>query len=317
MKSLVSIIVPVYNKEKYVGKCLKSILNQKYKNIEILAIDDGSEDSSQKIIERFAEKDNRIKLFLQPNAGVGQARNRGIQNAKGKYILFVDADDEISEDYVTNLMKYHNYDLVVSGIKLISINDGKKKQSIVLQEATQYLPKDLEVILNHDEYPIFAIVCTKLFNLSIIRKYDLNFLPLQYGEDSIFMLEYLSKINSIKIIPYVGYLNNIIPGTLSHGRKNNIWQQTKLIPQKAKEYFNLEVNSKIYQFLILRSVKLSFMNSTNNYLIFKNIFKLMEKENVPQLLDYSSFDRQIDKVLVMLIKYHLVFLIYILVKTKN
>lgn len=317
MKALVSIVVPVYNKEKYIGKCLKSILNQSYKNIEVLTVDDGSEDSSRKIIERFVEKDSRVKLFVQQNSGVGQARNRGIQNAKGRYILFVDADDEITEDYVATLMKYHSYDLVVSGIKMMTANGNEETQSIILQKSTQFLPQNLEVILSHDNYPIFAIVCTKLFDLSIIKKFGLKFLSLQYGEDSIFMLNYLSKINSVKIIPYVGYLNNIISGTLSHGRRDNIWQQAKVIPQKAKEYFNLKANSKMFQFLTLRSVKLSFMNSTINYQLFRNTYDLIEKDDIPQLLNIAEFDRRIDKILTAVIKNHLVFLLYIMFKLQN
>jgi glycosyltransferase involved in cell wall biosynthesis len=317
MKDLVSIVVPVYNKDKYISKCLKSIVNQKYKNIEVLVIDDGSEDASQEIINEFIKKDRRIKFFTQKNAGVGNARNRGIQNANGKYILFIDADDEISEDYVANLMKYHDYNLVVSGLKSISINDDKIKQCITLEESVQFLPQNLEVILSHANYPIFSVVCTKLFDLSVIKNYNLKFLPIQYGEDSIFVLAYLSKINSFKTIPYVGYFNNIVSGTLSHKKKNNIWQQAKLIPQKAKEYFNLTINSRIFQFLMLRSVKLSFMNSTSNYSTFRNTFKLIEKENVPQLLSILNFDRRIDKLLIILIKCRLVFLLYLLFKQKN
>lgn len=317
MKDLVSIVVPVYNKDKYIGRCLNSILNQKYKNIEILVVNDGSKDASQEIINEFIKKDKRIKSFVQKNAGVGNARNRGIQNANGKYILFIDADDEISEDYVANLMKYHDYDLVISGLKSIAINDGKIKQCLTLQESVYFLPQNLEAILNHANYPVFSVVYTKLFNLSIIKEYGLKFLPIQYGEDSIFVLAYLSKINSIKTISYVGYFNNVVCGTLSHERKDNIWQQAKLIPQKAKDYFNLNINSRIFKFLMLRSVKLSFMNATNDYSTFKNMFKLLEEDHVLQILNISDFDRQIDKLLVILIKCRLVCLLYLLFKQKD
>ena len=93
MSDLVSIIIPVFNVDKYIGKTIEKLLNQTYLNIEILLIDDGSTDKSGKICDLYAEKYNKIKVFHQKNKGVSSARNLGINNAKGKYIIFVDADD--------------------------------------------------------------------------------------------------------------------------------------------------------------------------------------------------------------------------------
>ena len=95
----VSFIIPVYNVEKYLKKCIKSVLDQSYKNIEVLLIDDGSTDGSPKICDDYAKKDSRIKVFHKENEGLSATRNLGVKLSTGKYITFIDSDDTISEDF--------------------------------------------------------------------------------------------------------------------------------------------------------------------------------------------------------------------------
>lgn len=98
-KPLISIIVPVYNTGEYLSRCLDSILNQTYKNIEVIIIDDGSTDDSLKIIREYAKRNSAIKYFTQNNSGQATARNKGIKYADGEYIMFVDSDDYVSNDF--------------------------------------------------------------------------------------------------------------------------------------------------------------------------------------------------------------------------
>lgn len=105
MNSLVSIIIPVFNVEKYISKCVDSVINQKYRNIEIIIIDDGSTDKSAEICKEYANEDNRIKIISQKNAGLSCARNVGIENSSGDYIMFVDGDDFISASMVMRLLE--------------------------------------------------------------------------------------------------------------------------------------------------------------------------------------------------------------------
>lgn len=99
-KCKVSIIVPVYNVEKYVERCIESIIKQSYKNLEIILIDDGSKDNSGKICDEYAQKDNRIKVIHKKNGGLSDARNTGLNIADGEYICFIDSDDYIHKDLV-------------------------------------------------------------------------------------------------------------------------------------------------------------------------------------------------------------------------
>lgn len=114
----VSIVVPVYNSRKYIGKCIESILNQTYTNIELIIVNDGSKDDSLSIIEEYAKKDSRIKCINRKNSGVSATRNAGIQSATGRYIMFVDSDDTINKDTVEDNLKYivdNDADIVICG----------------------------------------------------------------------------------------------------------------------------------------------------------------------------------------------------------
>jgi len=114
-RGLVSIIIPIYNVEKYLRRCLDSVISQDYTNWEVLAINDGSTDSSPEICEEYAAKDSRIRVFHQSNTGVSIARNAALDHVKGDYIAFVDSDDSIRKDYLSSmlyLLEKHNADIV-------------------------------------------------------------------------------------------------------------------------------------------------------------------------------------------------------------
>lgn len=102
-EKLVSIIIPVYNAEKYISRCLDSIINQSYKNIQIIVIDDGSTDNGVLILDKYKEDDNRISVYRTENRGVSYARNLGIEKAKGEYFVFVDADDFVQKDMIEKM----------------------------------------------------------------------------------------------------------------------------------------------------------------------------------------------------------------------
>lgn len=128
---LVSIIIPVYNVEKYIEKCLNSAINQTYKNIEIIAINDGSNDKSLDILNKYEKKDNRIKVISIQNSGVSAVRNLGIKEAKGEYIFFLDSDDYIKDDLIENLTKYMDQDYDLIKYKTIYVDEyGKETERI-------------------------------------------------------------------------------------------------------------------------------------------------------------------------------------------
>ena len=108
MMEKVSVIIPIYNAEKFLSLCLESIINQTYKNLEIVLVNDGSLDNSIEICRQYAERDNRIKIIDDKNRGVSYARNKGIEKATGQYILFIDSDDIVKKNYIDILVKKIN-----------------------------------------------------------------------------------------------------------------------------------------------------------------------------------------------------------------
>lgn len=138
----VSIIIPVLNGEKRIGKCLESILNQNYKNIEIIVVDNGSTDNTINIVKGLQKKDNRIKQYFSPVKGVSNARNLGLQNASGDYIMFVDADDTIDKNIITIMLKEaqkQNCKIIKCGFKLIR---SEEEELFCLKEGKYFTNKN-------------------------------------------------------------------------------------------------------------------------------------------------------------------------------
>ena len=183
----VSVIIPNYNAEKYILKCINSVLIQTYKNIEIIIIDDGSTDESWNIIESIKEKNNNIIAIKQPNLNASIARNKGIDLASGKYVLFLDSDDELFEDSIENLvmeMEYGNIDMVIGNFIDIDINNhiiGKHKEV-----------DDIYICKNHMEcIGLTPNPSNKFFKLDIIKNNNIYFGNIRIGQDLNFYLKYI------------------------------------------------------------------------------------------------------------------------------
>ena len=128
----VSVIVPVYNVEKYIGRCLDSLVNQTLKDIEIIVVNDGSPDNSQKIIDKYVKKYNNIKSYVKKNGGLSDARNYGLKYAQGEYISFIDSDDYVDKtmlEKMYNKAKDNNFDMVVCDLDMV-LDDGKFIQNV-------------------------------------------------------------------------------------------------------------------------------------------------------------------------------------------
>lgn len=128
MQGLISVIVPVFNIEEYLERCINSILNQKYSNFELILVDDGSTDESGRIIDCFAKRDNRIIALHQENQGAGAARNAGLEKAEGEYVAFVDGDDFVTEDFLSHfwdVSQAYKSDYVICGVRRVK---GEKKK---------------------------------------------------------------------------------------------------------------------------------------------------------------------------------------------
>ncbi|MCA4777329.1 glycosyltransferase family 2 protein [Empedobacter stercoris] len=198
-KPLISIIVPVYNVEKYLDKCLTSLKNQIFVNFEILLINDGSTDKSGYICEDFAQKDYRFKVIHQENKGVSSARNVGLNNAIGKYIAFVDSDDWITENYLldfVNEIPESDYFIIIQNA--YDFDDERKSLKFSFTDNIYNLTDDFfQLFYTHNELE-YGYLWNKFFVNEIIQNNNLRFdTKMLLFEDEEFYYKYLIKIDNI------------------------------------------------------------------------------------------------------------------------
>lgn len=202
-KDVISIIVPVYNGEKYIKRCILSILKQTYKEIDIVVVDDGSEDKTRNILEQLKTENVRLKVFTKQNEGVAKARNYGLNKAEGKYIMFVDADDYIDVEYVEKMyleIEHNDVDMVSSGFYE---HDGESKKIIKLERKVLNAKKELYDFLTSKENYAATVVWGKLYKKEILN--DMEFKRLTYGEDTLFITELWHKKIKVLKSDIVGY----------------------------------------------------------------------------------------------------------------
>jgi glycosyltransferase involved in cell wall biosynthesis len=197
----VSVIVPVFNCERYIYKCVTSILNQTYKEIEIIIVNDGSTDQSEKVLRKFKETDPRIRYYFHENSGPSVTRNFGIEMAIGEYIVFVDSDDNIEDDYIESLIRTaieFECDIVSCGYRevsqygIVELNDFWKGQTIVLKDD----------FISNIFKGIGGTLWGKIFRRDLIIKKNIRLEPnISMCEDMLFVLEYCiycNRFGSIK-----------------------------------------------------------------------------------------------------------------------
>lgn len=199
-KELITIIIPVYNVEKYIHKCIDSVINQTYKNLEIILIDDGSKDNCSIICDDYAQKDKRIKVIHKKNEGVSSARNVGLNNAAGDWVTFIDADDWIEKDFCTKLMqnKAPNIDCLMCGYNRI-INDKKIEIKSVVKQVKKYDDSRQYLINSLNPQTGYGFCHMKIIKRDSINKIRFNE-QLNVAEDALFNMELSEKITKILFI---------------------------------------------------------------------------------------------------------------------
>lgn len=208
----ISVIVPVYNSEQYLYKCIDSILSQTFTDFELILVNDGSKDGSGDICDEYAEKDNRVRVFHKENGGVSRARNLGLDEAKGEWIAFVDSDDWVGYAYLEDLINdaYNsNAELVIHGTvgeKNFSPSELETINSKTIIKTDNYYELFEEYQITKNSYPV-----SKLFKRNLILNNSIKFpVDVNLREDIIFVLDYLSKIKTIyhRDIVHYNYIHN-------------------------------------------------------------------------------------------------------------
>ncbi|HFI0401457.1 TPA: glycosyltransferase family 2 protein [Streptococcus suis] len=248
---LISIIVPVYNAEKSIDTCVSSILEQSYENFELILINDGSSDSSLSIVEQY-NSDSRVRIIDKENEGASETRNRGIREAKGDYLLFIDSDDYIDRDYVECLYKeieQSEFDMVISGIRMVD-STGRELNRFCLNDSPW------------SKYMITS-PCTRIIRRKFILDNDLFFIDYTM-EDIHFNAVFFSRTDRVRVIPYIGYNYLMNPESTTHTLHKGITKEvdilhiissihSKVNPTDLVKYFY----RKVYIYYLLKSGRYS------------------------------------------------------------
>lgn len=201
---ILSIIVPVYKAERYIRRCMDSLCNQTYRDIEILTVNDGSPDNCLSILKEYAEKDSRVRVLNKKNGGANTARNMALQYAKGEWVSFVDSDDWVDPDYFMELMKYatSSCQLICGGFRL-----NQSEQTYKIPQ-TFYSANQIDTIeaLYGTYYGMLYNIWGKIFKKDIINKNNLTFRSF-LRDDGIFLLDYIQNIDLANIISTKSFLH--------------------------------------------------------------------------------------------------------------
>ncbi len=275
----ISVVVPVYNVEEYIDKCLNSLVNQTLKDIEIIVVNDGSKDNSQKIIDDYVKKyPKKVKSFIKENGGQGSARNLGIDKSSGEYISFVDSDDWLELDALEkmyNLAQKDKADVVVCGNKVVSI-DGK-----VLKNEPSIIYNDTTLDILYGKMAVW----NKIYKREVILKNNIKFRSKVWYEDIDFTVKILFDNINISFIdePLYNYL--LRPGSTMNN--SNIKRNLEIIDafDEMIKYFkqnNIYIeNYDKLEFLCLYHILITsitrVINTDVNMKDKKNIIKKLEK----------------------------------------
>lgn len=290
----VSIIVPVYNTAKYLEQCLESVVNQSLKDIEVICVNDGSTDNSLEILERYAQKDERIKIITQHNQGQSAARNKGLEIAQGRYIGFVDSDDWIDETMFEKLYqnaKSYDSDVAMCSISMFSEKTGECSTNDPYMTIDLF-PKSFE---NRAFTPqetfgfIFRICvspCNKIYNRTFLEKNNIRFFEGLFWEDNVFFLKMFLSSKKISLIRECAYFYRKFSSTSTctgddykkldffeiYNLKEQILREKNLLPQNknlTKYFYEAKKNTLLYWYKKLSDERIKAKYQERFYGIYK------------------------------------------------
>ena len=292
-KNMVSIIVPVYNVEKYIKKCIDSIINQTYQNLEIILVDDGSPDKCGEICEEYSKKDNRIKVIHKENGGLSDARNAGLEKATGEYIAFIDSDDYIDKNYISTLYNMcitNKAEIAQCSFKRVTDNQIANEKDVENKIVNM---SGIEAIKNifKENYIEYTVAWNKLYKKSLFDNIKYPKGKLHEDEATTYKLFYEAKIVSVtneKLYYYYIRQNSITNTKFSLRRLDYIEEleeQLKFFNDRNEEDIYLEVYYRYARSLLLFYFKCKTIENSEQiqnelYSKFKESVKYLKKQKV-------------------------------------
>lgn len=289
---MVSVIIPIYNVEKYLKKCIDSVLEQTYTDLQIILVDDGSPDNCGKICDEYKAKDSRVEVIHKENGGLGLARNSGMEIVRGEYLLFVDSDDWIDKNHIEIIVdaaEKGNYDVVLFGYKKCS-NDGavlNKSKFIKLGSYDNVIGDILFPIIapadsepKDDVLPIGS--CFKLHKVQIIKDNNLKFINEKecISEDMFFNIDYLSNCKNALILETYGYNYRVNPNSISNAYSPKRTDRTFIFYKKLSERLKGDLRFEPY---IEHRVQRCYLGKCRTALRMIEASSLTKKEKIHEV----------------------------------
>ncbi|MBR6778574.1 MAG: glycosyltransferase [Clostridia bacterium] len=302
-KNLISVIIPVYKVEEYIDKCIQSVVNQTYKNLEIILIDDGSPDNCPKICDQWAKKDGRIKVVHKPNGGVSSARNCGLDMATGDYVTFVDSDDFIEltmyEKLISSIIE-NNSDLALCGFCNVYENGIKEvvvEKNLSVINASNIF--DYYVLSNSHKIDnivyldgIMAYTCRALYSKKIIKNNRFE-QEIKYCEDLLFNLNVIDKNTKISVVNenLYNYYQRVTSAVHNASEKTVVAKFKYL--EKVLPILENKISDdsfKIFKFSIYKIIYLDLLK-TGSKTIYKKYIKELKSKKLINKICYKLFKR--------------------------
>jgi len=300
IKPLVSIVIPVYKVEKFIERCLKSVVKQSYKKIECILVNDVTPDHSMEIAEEFVSKnpDFNFKIINQPeNLGLSMARNAGMDSAKGKYIYFLDSDDEITEFAIENLVdlaEKTDAEMVLGQTVCINEEEGWERNYFPIKSEKDQIEDNQAVFQNFADgkYPVMA--CDKLVRLDFLMKHKLYFVKDLFSQDVLWSFQCALKLSKIAFLRENTYLYYFHGASIIHNRGEKHFGNWITIAEYMNDAFKNETNEKrknlILEYLINFKVQTLQMNwkAQKNENLWKRSYKAYSQLKSLSFSDYFS-----------------------------
>lgn len=288
-----SIIIPVYNGEKYIDRCLESVLSQDNGKLEIILINDGSRDNSAELCDKYASSYPFVKCIHKANGGVSSARNAGLEAVTGDYVWFVDVDDEIADGAIDVIFSSPEAPLTV--YDFCTVTDGVMSAP-VLNNVDHVC--DIDSLDNFfDEY-IFSYrlsnsLWNKIYSTDVIRRNYMSFREdIRIGEDFLFNLLFYKNTPKIHLNGCGIYRWHIVPGSAMHSKNQKVFEYQKMIADAVKKEFNSALTrEKLEQFLLLQLV--CAINQSKEREMSKKQIKLYISEYIGSIMVGEKFSRKV------------------------
>lgn len=303
--NIITVIIPIYQAETCVKRCVDSVVNQTYKNLDIILIDDGSQDNSYYVCKKMEKEDSRIRVFHQENAGVAATRNKGLDFAIGKYVFFLDSDDWIEKNTLSEMKKElekDSTDICICGFNYV----GKDVRMVSAQGGTYNKQEFMKNIFwDLYEKAILFNIGTKLYKRHIIEKYKIRFSEhMVVYEDIEFFLEYLKYSEKIHLSPKAGYYYYLKNGeSITHTYQTNFTYSTLVYCDMLKERFEGDDDS-LKRAIFLCIYRAYLHECHNPHLERDDFYKLLETQIFPAVekfeicnkhFEVNSIDKKIFK----------------------